>query len=152
MSLFQLDEVTKFVAENAQRLLSIESAVVYPVSARLALKAKVAVGGEGVIDIELLSEDTDWKDSGFANLENFIMGFMGGATDAGAERIRLKLDTPLGIGVALLAACERQLCAEKSKVEADLQTLSGVEEQMQRYEEALQKTAVLQRQRTVALV
>lgn len=151
-NLDELDEVTKFVAENAQRLLSIESAVVYPVSARLALKAKVAVGGEGVIDIELLSEDTDWKDSGFANLENFIMGFMGGATDAGAERIRLKLDTPLGIGVALLAACERQLCAEKSKVEADLQTLSGVEEQMQRYEEALQKTAVLQRQRTVALV
>ena len=39
-----IDEVTAFVAGNARTLLSADAAMVFPVSARLALAAKVAAG------------------------------------------------------------------------------------------------------------
>ncbi|KAH9552434.1 hypothetical protein CY35_09G066500 [Sphagnum magellanicum] len=149
----QLGEVSTFVSENAQRLLSVEQAQVYPVSARQALHAKLsATLDDGVIDPDLLSKNSLWTTSGFGDLEGFILGFMGGSIDTGAERLRLKLETPLGIGVALLGACERQLVAEALKAEADLKALGSMELQLQRYEESMQNDAVSLCQRTLAVI
>jgi hypothetical protein len=58
----------------------------------------------------------------------------------------------LGIGVALLGACERQLVAEALKAEADLKALGSMELQLQRYEESMQNDAVSLCQRTLAVV
>lgn len=136
-----------------QRLLSVEKPPVYPVSARQALQAKLSATSEdGSINQESLSRDSLWTTSGFQELEDFIFGFMGASTGMGAERLRLKLETPLGIGVALLAACDRQLVAEALKAEGDLKALADVQKQLQRYEEAMQNDAILQRQRTLAVV
>jgi hypothetical protein len=99
-----------------------------------------------------LSEDPLWTTSGFKALEEFIFGFMGADTDRGAERLRLKLETPLGVGVALLAACDSQLTAEAFKAEGDLKALEDVQKQLQRFEEAMRNGAILQRQRTLAVV
>lgn len=149
----QLEEVLKFVKENAQSLLSVEEASVYPVSARRALLAKqAAVNEDGVVDRELLMQNSSWKSSGFDELEDFIFCFLGGSTDAGAERLRLKLETPLGIGMALLGASDRQLAADILKAESDLRVLAQIEEQLKQYENAVQADAALQRERTSLLV
>lgn len=131
----------------------MEELPVYPVSARQALQAKLAASLEdGTVDTARLSEDPLWTTSGFKELEEFIFGFMGASTDKGAERLRLKLETPLGVGLALLTACESQLTAEAFKAEGDLKALEDVQKQLQRFEEAMLNGAILQRQRTLAVV
>lgn len=149
----QVEEVRNFVRDNAQRLLTVEQALVYPVSARQALQAKLsALLEDGTVDVARLSEDPLWTTSGFKELEEFIFGFMGASSERGAERLRLKLETPLGISVALLAACDQQLAAEAFKAESDLKALEDVLKQLQRFEEAMLNGAILQRQRTLAVV
>ena len=39
----EVQEVVKFVSDNAQRLLNVESARVMPISSRMALEAKLAL-------------------------------------------------------------------------------------------------------------
>lgn len=149
----EVEEVRNFVRDNAQRLLTVDQALVYPVSARQALQAKLSASSEdGTVDTTRLSEDPLWTTSGFKALEEFIFGFMGADTDRGAERLRLKLETPLGVGVALLAACDSQLTAEAFKAEGDLKALEDVQKQLQRFEEAMRNGAILQRQRTLAVI
>src|SRR3712207_141231 len=72
----QLNEVVRFIAENAQRLLGIEP-LIFPVSARLAGRNDPA--------------------SRFAALRSYIMD-----TLDEEERIRLKLLNPLGVAERLL--------------------------------------------------
>jgi hypothetical protein len=149
----QVEDVSNFIKDNAQRLLSVEEALVYPVSARQALQAKISASLEdGSIDVGRLSQDPLWTTSGFQQLEDFIFTFMGASTERGAERLRLKLETPLGIGAALLAACDRQLVAEALKAESDLKALADVQKQLERYEQAMLNDAILQRQRALAEV
>ncbi|KAG0591753.1 hypothetical protein KC19_1G199300 [Ceratodon purpureus] len=149
----EVEEVRNFVRDNAQRLLTVDQALVYPVSARQALQAKLSASLEdGTVDTARLSEDPLWTTSGFKDLEEFIFSFMGASTDRGAERLRLKLETPLGVGVALLAACDSQLTAEAFKAESDLKALEDVQKQLQRFEEAMLNGAILQRQRTLAVI
>uniref|UniRef100_A0A7I4EYZ8 G domain-containing protein n=1 Tax=Physcomitrium patens TaxID=3218 RepID=A0A7I4EYZ8_PHYPA len=149
----EVEEVRNFVRDNAQRLLSVEQTVIYPVSARQALQAKLSAQLEdGSVDVARLSEDPLWITSGFKELEEFIFGFMGASSERGAERLRLKLETPLGISVALLAACDQQLAAEAFKAESDLKALEDVLKQLQRFEEAMLNGAILQRQRTLAVI
>lgn len=149
----ELDEVVKFVKENAQQLLSVEQAAVYPISARQALKAKNDVVAEdGSPNVEKLLQSTTWKSSGFDKLENYIDDFLGGSSDAGAERKRLKLETPLGIAVALLEACEGQLSTQAEKAEADLDVLEGLVTQLDNTKKAMENDASLLRQRVSALI
>nr|XP_024371207.1 probable transmembrane GTPase FZO-like, chloroplastic isoform X2 [Physcomitrium patens] len=149
----EVEEVRNFVRDNAQRLLTVEQALVYPVSARQALQAKLsALLEDGTVDVARLSEDPLWTTSGFKELEEFIFGFMGASTDRGAERLRLKLETPLGISFALLAACEQQLTAEASKAESDLKVLEDVRKRLQKFEEAMLNGAILQRLSILAVI
>jgi hypothetical protein len=149
----QLDEVVAFVKDNAESLLGVEGAILYPVSARFAMLAKTAATTEaGIIDKDVLQGDSYWKNSGFGQLEEFIMNFLEGSTDAGAERLRLKLDTPLGIGVALLSASDRQLSADIVKADTDLRVLAQIDEQLFHYQQGVQADAALQRQRAKEVV
>ena len=136
---WQIDEVAAFVRSNVRRLLGVDSAICFPVSARKALKAKLAA---------------EWpaEESGFCALERFIRGFLEGSTDLGAERLRLKLDTPLGVGAALLAACERQLGGETERARANKRSLREVEGQVAARREGMEQEGALQRQRVAATV
>jgi small GTP-binding protein len=78
----ELDEVLTFVRNAAQRLLGITPEV-FPVSARLALRAKHG-------------DPQQWAASRFEALERFITTTL----DEGS-RFRLKLANPLGVGQAL---------------------------------------------------
>jgi hypothetical protein len=81
-----IDQVTEFVAANARTLLGVDTAMVHPVSARLALAAKLAAGsGErgGVLGgpegAAALARDERWAASRFHDLEHFMLDFLTGA-------------------------------------------------------------------------
>ncbi len=63
----QLADVKEFVSNNFKDLLNIEP-LVFPVSSKLALNAKLAAGG----DTEKLTIDPQWKKSRFGDLEGCI--------------------------------------------------------------------------------
>ena len=90
--------------------------------------------------------------SGFAELETFIFRFLEGGTDAGAERRRLKLDTPLGVAAALKTAVARQLAAEAEAAARDATALQAVTAQLAAYSEAMRTDSMLQRARIDSLV
>ena len=114
----QVDEVRHFVADSARVLLGF-SPEIFPVSARLALKAKQG-------------EPAAWAASGFDALENFI------ATSLDAPgRIHLKLLNPLGVGAALT---ERHAAIVRDRLALladDFTTLEEVERQLAAYQEDL---------------
>src|SRR5688500_7309104 len=78
----ELDEVLAFVRSSAQRLLGI-SPEIFPVSARLAMRAKQG-------------EPSAWAASRFEALERYVRETL----DQGS-RFRLKLANPVGVGQAL---------------------------------------------------
>jgi small GTP-binding protein len=114
----QVDEVRDFVAESARVLLGFNPEI-FPVSARLALKAKQG-------------EPAAWPSSRFEALENFI------ATSLDAPgRIHLKLLNPLGVGAAL---AERHAAIVRDRLALladDFTTLEDVERQLAAYQEDL---------------
>lgn len=149
----ELEEVVKFVKDNAQQLLSVEQATIYAVSARQAFQAKKEVSGnDGNVNVEELLQNTTWNLSGFKELEKFIEDFLGGSSDAGAERRRLKLATPLGIALALLEACERQLSMESKKADSDMEVLNELLKQLENHQKAMENDATMQRQQLSALI
>src|SRR5436190_18170980 len=77
-----VDEVIDFVRASAQRLLGMTPEI-FPVSARLAMRAKNGVPAA-------------WPASGFEALETFIAD-----TLHESSRFRLKLANPIGVGQAL---------------------------------------------------
>lgn len=149
----ELEAVVKFVKDNAQQLLSVEQATIYAVSARKAFQAKREVGvDDGNLAVEQLLQNSAWNVSGFKDLEKFIADFLGGSTDAGAERRRLKLATPLGIALTLVEACKLQLAAEAIKANTDLESLNGILLQLDGHQKAMESNAAMQQQQASALI
>jgi small GTP-binding protein len=114
----ELDEVLDFVRDSARRLLGIVPDI-FPVSARLALRAKQG-------------DPSAWADSRFEPLERYITGTL----DQG-NRFRLKLANPIGVGQALAhryatIADERLLLLKD-----DLALLEEIERQLAVYREDL---------------
>src|SRR5687767_7208092 len=114
----QVDEVRDFVADSARVLLGFNPEI-FPVSARLALKAKQG-------------EPAAWLSSRFEALENFI------ATSLDAPgRIHLKLLNPLGVGAALT---ERHAVIVRDRLALladEFATLEELERQLNTYQEDL---------------
>ncbi|MBE0696292.1 MAG: dynamin family protein, partial [Anaerolineaceae bacterium] len=79
----EVDQIIKFVSENAFHLLSIHPEI-FPISSRLALRAK-------------LGEPDLWQKSQFEPLENYIS-----ETLDEKSRVQLKLLNPLGVGRHLI--------------------------------------------------
>ncbi|KAL5982543.1 hypothetical protein ACLOJK_016616 [Asimina triloba] len=115
----ELEEATAFVKENAQKLLNMEQVMLYPVSARSALEAKLSASSDvGKGSTEVLMNNPHWKSSNFHDLEDFLFSFLDGSTDTGIERMKLKLETPIVIADRLLNASDsfvRQECEFANK-------------------------------------
>jgi small GTP-binding protein len=116
-----LDRVLSFVSENAKALLG-ETPDIFPVAARLALRAKTGN------DPELLAK------SRFEALERYIVSTL----DA-RERVRLKLLNPLGVAEHLadqyLAVTEKRL----ELLKEDFTTMEDIERQLALYKEDMQR-------------
>jgi small GTP-binding protein len=114
----ELDEVLEFVRDAARRLLGI-SPEVFPVSARLALRAKQ---GEPAV----------WAGSRFEALERYIRESLDEQS-----RFRLKLANPLGVGHAL-AHRYAEISAERlTLLGEDLTLLGDIERQLEVYRDDL---------------
>ena len=109
----EINEVKQFVVENAERLLGVTDPAVMPVSAKLALAAK--------------NNGTSLADSGFDELEEYVLSFLGGGGTNGTsktgsrsgEGMRLKLNTPLQVSELLFNAAEDILDKERASASAE---------------------------------
>jgi small GTP-binding protein len=114
----QVDEVKNFVAASAHRLLGFDPNI-FPVSAKLALRAK-------------LGEPTVWSVSRFEALERYITSTL----DA-PGRVQLKLLNPLGVAASL---AEKHAAAVRDRLallQEDFTTLEDVERQLTIYQQDL---------------
>ena len=114
----QLDQVRTFVADSARTLLGFNPEI-FPVSARLAFKAKQG-------------EPAWWEASRFEPLEQFVKSTLDAPT-----RVQLKLLNPLGVGASI---AERHLTIVRDRsalLTEDFTTLDEVERQLSVYEQDL---------------
>ncbi len=115
-----LGQVERFVAENARNLLGVTPEI-FPVSARLALRAK-------------LGEPALWAESRFEALEKYIHDSLDDRS-----RLQLKFQNPLGVADALV---KKYLEVTRSRLEllkADFDMLSDVEAQLGLYQEDMRR-------------
>jgi len=114
----QIAEVQLFVAENARRLLGFDPDV-FPVSAKLALRAKTG-------------DPTVWAASRFEALESYIRSSL----DQPA-RVRLKLLNPIGVGAAVVDRYLSVASDRMALLKDDFTTLDEVERQLGVYQQDL---------------
>ncbi len=119
-----IEKIVQFVEDNAQALLGVRPPI-FPVSARLAQKAKAATGVE---------RTAPWQASRFAPLEEFILN-----TLDERQRIRLKLESPLGVAARLQEQYLANAQARLELLREDFKTLDGIEEQLIGYEEDMRR-------------
>jgi small GTP-binding protein len=114
----ELDEVVGFVRNSAQRLLGV-AVDVFPVSARLALRAKQG-------------DPSAWASSRFETLETYIRSTL----DQG-NRFRLKLANPIGVGQALAERYASIADERLQLLREDLSLLEDVDRQLAVYRQDL---------------
>ena len=113
-------QVIDFVTSAGQKLVG-DIAAVFPVSARLAQKAKAG-------------EPRFWGPSGFEALENFIT-----ATLDDTGRFSLKLLNPLGVGQKLVRAQLQDATAALEGLSADRRLLDDIQQQSAFYNDDMQR-------------
>ena len=116
----QVDEVTTFVARSAHSLLGFDPDI-FPVSAKLALRAKV---GDPAV----------WPASRFEALERYITDTL----DA-PGRIQLKLLNPLGVAASLAEKHAGVVRERLGLLQEDFATLDDVERQLGIYQKDLSR-------------
>jgi small GTP-binding protein len=114
----QVEEVTTFVASSAQALLGFNPEI-FPVSARLALRAK-------------LGEPSLWPASRFEALERYIESTL----DA-PGRVHLKLLNPLGVATSIAERHTHVVRERLALLKDDFTTLEDVERQLTVYADDL---------------
>ena len=114
----QIEQVRRFVADSAQSLLGFTPEI-FPVSARLALRAKQG-------------DPSAWAASGFEALEGFIE-----RTLDSPGRVHLKLLNPLGVGSALTDRHATVVRDRLALLKDDFETLDEVESQLSIYQNDL---------------
>jgi small GTP-binding protein len=112
----EVDAVRTFVADNARALLGF-SPEIFPVSSRLALRAKTG-------------EPAQWESSGFEALERYIAGTL----DA-PGRVHLKLLNPLGVGGSLAERHAGFVRDRLALLKDDFTTLEEVDGQLSTYQQ-----------------
>ena len=118
------ETILTFIEENATALLGTTPDI-FPVSARSALEAKVA--GKDVAAEQ-------WEESNFGALESYMLETL----DA-SERIRLKLDNPLGVAEHMITKYEEIIASNQAILADDFETLSTIEEQLAAYQDDMRR-------------
>ena len=117
-------QVTEFIRQNALALLGFTPEI-FPVSARLALKAKQAdTPGE---------RDALWAASSFQEVETYIH-----KTLDEKSRVRLKLRNPLGVGERLAKSYLELVRGRLELLGEDLKAIDNIEGQLEIYRSDMQ--------------
>lgn len=104
----QLAEVVTFVTKNFNALLGIEP-IIFPVSSKLALKAKEFTEGGKALEL------TPWNASKFGPLEKYILESLDGG-----QRAKLKLANPLGVADHVIALNLSSIDAKLDVLKSDI--------------------------------
>jgi len=116
--------IVDFVAQNGRQLLGVIPRI-FPVSARLALMAKQQAGA----DRSALERSDLWTQSHFEALEHYILT----ALDA-AERLRLKLENPVGVADNLINHYRRLIESRNDILKDDFIAIDNIEAQLVAYD------------------
>ncbi|MCB9139820.1 MAG: dynamin family protein [Caldilineaceae bacterium] len=116
-------KILDFVGQNGRDLLGAEPTV-FPISARMALKAKQKARETGATP-----GGDFWEESRFGPLENYILNVL----DAG-ERVRLKLANPLGVAAKLVDQYQAVIDERQALLKGDFRTLDEIEAHLDAYE------------------
>ncbi len=126
-------QILDFVRTNARNLLGVDPQI-FAVSTRLALQAKQATKAPVFSNGLPPAEDDLWIASQFGPLESFITEQL----DA-SERLRLKLENPLGIATRLLNRYQQVIDNRLALLKGDVQTLDVIDEQVTAYESDMRR-------------
>ncbi|KAF8019869.1 hypothetical protein BT93_G0532 [Corymbia citriodora subsp. variegata] len=149
----ELQEATSFISENVQKLLNAENVALYPISARSALESKLSASYESAKEYtNLLVSDSRWRVSSFYKLEKFLYSFLDGSTSMGMERIKLKLETPIGIAEQLISSCETVLRQDYEDANQDLNTVLGIVSSAKEYAMKMERDSITWRRKILSLV
>ncbi|KAL0697249.1 hypothetical protein Bca4012_053371 [Brassica carinata] len=147
----ELEEAISFVKENTQKLLNTENVILYPVSARSALEAKLSTASlVGRDDLEVL--DSDWRIQSFNELEKFLYSFLDSSTATGMERIRLKLETPIAIAERLLSSVESLLIQDCVAAREDLAAADKIINRTKEYALTMEYESISWRRQALSLI
>lgn len=137
----QLEELRSFVAKGMSQLLGIQPKI-FPVSARLALKAKQLMAKENASAEEKAEAAALWEKSRWAELETYILKSL----DAG-ERSKLKLKNPLGIAHNLLNKYKDVTESRLQVLAKDITSIEHIEEQLEEYRKEMKRDYEFQQNR-----
>jgi hypothetical protein len=120
--------VIRFVSDHARELLGTTPEI-FPVSARHAMRRKLAASGDGdAPQTAVIPGDK------FEELEDYIAN-----TLDQKERLRLKLLNPIGIGTRVIATSRATIKSRREVLSADLQTIEDIEGQLDVYRADLER-------------
>ncbi|KAK7277640.1 hypothetical protein RJT34_22655 [Clitoria ternatea] len=149
----ELEEATSFIKDNIQRLLNTEDVILYPVSARSALEAKLMCASDvGKLNEELLISGSSDSASSFYELEKFLYSFLDGSTIPGMDRMRLKLETPVGIADRLMSACGTLVTQDYRYAKQDLAAVDDVVNSVNDFALNMETESLLWRRQTLSMI
>lgn len=149
----ELEEAMSFIKDNVKRLLNTEDVVLYPVSARSALEAKLmATSSFGKLNEELSVSGSQYGPNSFYELEKFLYSFLDGSTIAGMDRMRLKLETPVGIADRLISACETLVTQEYRCAKQDLAAINDVVNSVNDFALNMENESLSWRKQTLSMI
>ena len=129
-------QILDFIRENGRHLLGADPQI-FTVSARLAMQAKQAAGrGEAEAHRVL------WRASHFDKLEQFTQ-----VTLNDNERLRLKLENPLGVASRLIDKYIAVITERQEILRGDFETIDTIDDQFAAYEKDMRRDFSYQRSR-----
>lgn len=126
-------------------MLNTEHVILYPVSARSALEAKLSSSPD-------YGNDSHWKIRSFYEFESFLYSFLDGSTSTGMERMKLKLGTPIGIAERLLSSCETLVRQDLRYAKQDLASINDIVDSVKDYALKMESESISWRRKALSLV
>ncbi|CAK7346601.1 unnamed protein product [Dovyalis caffra] len=149
----ELEEAILFIKENTRKLLNTDDVILYPVSARSALEAKLSAASDiGKDCTELSASEHHLKITRFYEFEQFLYSFLDASTTTGMERIRLKLETPIAIAERLLSSCETRVKQDCQHAKQDLTTATEIIDSVKEYAIKMENESISWRRKTMSLI
>ncbi|XP_011032720.1 PREDICTED: uncharacterized protein LOC105131442 [Populus euphratica] len=149
----ELEEAMLFIKENTRKLLKTNDVILYPISARSALEAKLSASSDlGKDYTELSVSKSHLKISRFYELEQFLYSFLDASTTTGMERIRLKLETPIAIAERLLSTCETLVKQDSQLAKQDLTSATELIDSVKEYAMKMENDSISWRRKTMSLI
>ncbi|KAM7253750.1 hypothetical protein ACFE04_031432 [Oxalis oulophora] len=149
----ELEEAISFIKKNTEQLLNTNQVTLYPVSARSALQSKLSASvGAGKDYWKSSVSDSPPRVGGFYELEKFLYSFLDGSTETGMERMKLKLETPVGIAERLVSSCETLVRQDYRYAKQDLASANKIVDSVKECVMKMENESLLWRRPALSLV